>query len=317
MENPTKSTPRDVFTYLLVTVTLYAAIVSFTALVFSYIDVLYPDLLNFCYTCSLDQIRWSSSVLIVVFPVFLFIFSHLRKEYLASPEKREIRARKWLVYLTLFLSAVTVIVDLIVLIFNFYSGDLTTKFLLKTLVILAVAAAVFWYYIRDIREGSINSQKTKTIAWVTSLVILIAIIGGFFIVGSPAAQRERRFDEQRVYDLQNIQSTIAYSYYTSKQKLPASLDGLRNDISGFMVPVDPQTGQSYQYRIIGQLSFELCADFKTSGQESAMSKYSMPAAIERGPLVQGQQNWQHGIGRVCFSRTIDPDFFKPQPVPAR
>ncbi len=315
MENQTKSTPKDVFTYLLVTVTLYASVFSFLALLFSYIDTLYPDQLSFCYSCGLDQIRWSSSVLIVVFPVFMFIFSLLRKEYLASPEKREIKARKWLIYLTLFLSAVTVIVDLIMLIFNFYSGDLTTRFFLKALAVLAVAAAVFWYYIRDVKQGSIDSKKTKTIAWITSLVILVVLASGFFLVGSPAQQRERRFDDQRISDLQNIQSTIAYSYYTSKQKLPPSLNDLRNDISGFTVPVDPQTGQAYQYRVTGQLSFELCADFKTNSQGGKVDRsYPQPVVM---PYTGVQQNWQHSIGNVCFSRTIDPDFFKPQPVPMK
>lgn len=306
--------------YLLVTATLYASVVSFIALLFAYVDALYPDQLNFCFSCGLDQIRWSSSVLIVVFPVFLFIFSRLRKEYLASPEKREIRARKWLVYLTLFLAAVTIIVDLVVVIFNFYSGELTARFFLKTIVVLAVAAAVFWYYIWDIKKESVDSKKTKTIIWVTSLVVLGVLVGGFFIVGSPAQQRERRFDERRTFDLQSIQSAIIYEYYQNKQKLPARLDDLKNDISGFTPPVDPQTGQSYEYRVTGGLSFELCADFKTSSQDGTVGigrypKTAIPA-IERGPYLEGQQNWQHGSGRVCFSRTIDPDFFKP-PVPAR
>lgn len=318
MENQLKSTPRDVFMYLLVTATLYTSVVSFIALLFAYVDALYPDQLNFCFGCGLDQIRWSSSILIVVFPVFLFIFGRLRKEYVKMPEKREIKARKWLVYLTLFLAAVTIIADLVAIIFNFYSGELTARFFLKTVVVLAVAAAVFWYYLWDIKKESVDSKKTKTIVWVTSLVVLAALAGGFFIVGSPAQQRERRFDERRVSDLQSIQSAIIYEYYQNKQKLPVRLDDLKNDITGFTPPVDPQTGRSYEYRVTGTLSFELCADFKASSQDGGTvgrGKYPEPA-IERGPFLQGQQNWQHGSGQVCFSRTIDPDFFKPS-APAR
>lgn len=309
MENQIKSTPRDVFLYLLVTATLYASVVSFIAMLFAYVDALYLDQLNSCYSCSLGQIRWASSILIVVFPVFLFIFSRLRKEYLATPEKREIKARKWLVYLTLFISAVTVIVDLIFLVSNFYSGDLTTKFLLKTLVVLVVAAAIFWYYIRDVKQEAISSQKTKVIAWVASLVILAALVSGFFIVGSPAQQRDRRFDDQRTSDLQSIQSDIVYSYYMSKQKLPTSLSDLKNDVTGFVLPVDPQTGQSYEYHVTGSLSFQLCADFKTNSQAvRGTPVYPQPI---NGPFPTGQQNWKHGPGRICFSRTIDPDLLRP------
>ena len=306
-----KSTPRDVFLYLLVTGTLYASAIALISLLFAYIDVLLPDTLGYCYTCSLDQIRWTSSALLVVFPVFLFLFRKLSKEILANPERREIKVRKWLVYLTLFIASVTIIVDLITLIYNFYSGELTSRFGLKVLVVLAVAASIFGYYIWEIRRKVFDSTKPKMIAWLVAVAVLVSIVGGFFIVGSPATQRERRFDEQRITDLRNIQSTIVYNYYASKGKLPASLSDLRNDITGFIPPVDPQTGKDYDYRVNDALTFELCADFKTDSKDSqGYPKYSVPA-LEGGPFLRGQSNWQHRVGPVCFTRTIDPDFFKP------
>lgn len=297
--------------YLLVIATLYASVVSFIGLLFAYIDVTYPDQLNFCYSCSLNQIRWSSSVLVVVFPVFVFLFRLLRKEFAVAPEKRELKVRKWLVYFTLFLAAITIIVDLITLIFNFYSGELTVRFFLKVLVVLAVATAVFGYYLWDLKRKSSDVGKTKAVAWVVSLVVIAAIVGGFFIVGSPATQRERRFDERRLSDLQLIQGQII-NFWSRKNKLPARLADLKDDISGFTPPLDPQTQAPYEYDIKGPLAFELCAVFKAeSSLSQAGSRFYKP--VPAGPYGEPyQQNWDHGIGRNCFERTIDPDFYKPE-----
>ncbi|MEK7154091.1 MAG: hypothetical protein AAB792_00850, partial [Patescibacteria group bacterium] len=52
-----KSLPKDVFINLLSVAALYASIVSFIALIFQYVNVLFPDPLNFYYTSILDTIR--------------------------------------------------------------------------------------------------------------------------------------------------------------------------------------------------------------------------------------------------------------------
>ena len=93
----------------------------------------------------------------------------------------------------------------------------------------------------------------------------LAIIFGFYTVGSPQSERLRRFDERRVNDLQNIQSQIIY-YWRVKEKLPEFLNDLKIDINGFVLPVDPQINEMYKYEQINGLSFRLCADFQTSSQ---------------------------------------------------
>ncbi|MDD5146114.1 MAG: hypothetical protein PHF44_04710 [Candidatus Pacebacteria bacterium] len=52
MENTNieKNTPRDVFLHLLNIFTFYAAVISFITLYIEYINVLFPDVLNFYYT---------------------------------------------------------------------------------------------------------------------------------------------------------------------------------------------------------------------------------------------------------------------------
>ncbi len=313
MENTTtvKTTPKDFFMHLLGFAALYASLVSFLALFFAYVDVLFPDPLNFYYSGSLSQIRLSSSVLLIIFPVFILISWLTNRDFVQEPDKRNIKFRKWLIYFTLFVAAVTVIVDLITLIFNFYNGELTTRFLLKTLAVLIAALAVFNHYFKEIKQSS--GQKLKATAWLASLIVLAAIAGGFFIVGTPAQQRAVRFDEQRVGDLQNIQYQIV-NYWQSKGKLPKNIDDLKNSISGFVSPVDPETKLPYEYIEPGltsdnpdlRLKFELCAVFKTDSKKSTTSLNRIKAV----PVYDSySQNWEHGVGRTCFSRNIDSDLY--------
>jgi hypothetical protein len=60
--------------------------------------------------------------------------------------------RRWLTYLTLFLAATVLIGDVIVLVFNVLGGEITTRFVLKVLVVGFIAGTVFWYYLSDIRR---------------------------------------------------------------------------------------------------------------------------------------------------------------------
>jgi hypothetical protein len=141
-------------------------------------------------------------------------------------------------------------------------------------------------------------------------IVTIAVIAGFFVVGSPQEERLRRFDEQRVGHLQTIQWEIV-NYWQSKEKLPESLEELNDPIRGFIAQHDPHTGESYEYALKGPLTFELCATF---ARPSPAAREAVPIAkpFPDGPHGGIEENWQHGEGRTCFERTIDPDFYPPR-----
>ena len=63
--------------------------------------------------------------------------------------------------------------------------------------------------------------------------------------------------------------------------------------------------------MMGALSFELCANFSLDTrliQEKAMPSFA-PATPARD--FSFNDNWEHGTGRKCFSRTIDPELYPP------
>lgn len=297
-----KSSPRDFFLYLLAIATLYISVWRYIDLLFEYINYSFPDQLDFYFEGIYHSVRWSIASLVIVFPFYLGITWYLRKDAIANPEKREIRVRKWLLNFTLFLAAVTIIVDLITLVNRFLEGDITTRFILKVLAVLIAAGAVFAYYFWDLRRETLPSSKpSKLLAALVSLVILASIVSGFFIIGSPMKARALRFDERRVSDLSMLQGEII-NFWQQKKKLPQRLEDLKDDIRGFQPPTDPATGTSYEYKKLKNLSFELCAKFnlETSAQRKQIYRHYEQVY---------DQNWQHGAGRACFTRTVDPDIY--------
>lgn len=307
---PVKSGPKDVFLNLLVTVTLYASVVGLLVLLFQYINIGFPDQLEagyWAYSSAYDKIRWATSVVFVMFGVYLFLSWNMEKSYKANPALRDLKSRKWLVYLTIFASAITLIVDLITLIYRFMNGDLTMRIGLKVLAILVVAGATFAYYYWDSKRLSAEQSKLpKTLAWIAGVIVIVTIVAGFFIAGSPAEQRKRRFDEQRVNDLSMIQSEVI-NFWQRKRELPQSLEALQNDLTGFRAPVDPETRIAYEYLVTEPLKFKLCAKFgtETTGQGSDAKTRALTHPIY-GPY---DQNWNHDVGHVCFDRTIDPSLY--------
>ncbi len=298
-----KTYPRDVFMHLLNTITLYISAFSFLNLVFDYVNFAFPDKLNPYYNPG-DSIRWTLSLFLIIFAVFLWTSRFIERDLVESPEKNELKIRRWLIYLTVFLAALLLIGDLVALIYNFMNGDLTTPFILKVLSVLALGGVVFWYYIYDLKKKPGEfSPKAKIVIWGSIIVALAVIVYGFYIAGSPFKQRQVRFDSQRVSDLQTIQSQTVY-YWQQKNKLPQSLNDLVDSISGFTPPSDPDTNQPYEYAITGNLSFDLCANFSLSSDESKASqqRYAFP--------VGSKDNWEHSAGHVCFSRSIDPELYR-------
>src|SRR5439155_17626031 len=120
-------------------------------LFFQYLNVLLPDPAetNNSYYAGHEQgaVRWSMAMLVVAFPMY-FGFTHwIERDLQRSPEKSKSPVRRWLTYLALFAAAVTMMIDGVCLIYGFLQGDLKTRFLLKVLIVLVIAAIVFCYYL--------------------------------------------------------------------------------------------------------------------------------------------------------------------------
>ncbi len=316
-----KTTPKDFFVHLGVLVSLYVSVISILTLLFSIIDQVFPK--EFSYTDPYaGGVSMAMAMLIVAFPLCVFFTRALSKEELIFPEKRNLWVRKVVTYCTLFLAIVVVAIDLIVLLNSFFSGEeITASFALKVFFIIVVIGAVGGYYLYDLRRKQ-EDDGARVRSWYvygSTTFILLAFGFGFFVMGSPYAQKEKRFDAERVSNLQMIQNQVI-PFWQNKDKLPSTLKDLEDPISGFLLPVDPVAKVPYEYIVTGKLSFQLCAVFSRETPGGAASgTFSEPAFKYRNVM---DENWQHGAGRVCFDRTIDPERYRmqkglvPMPTPA-
>jgi len=307
LEAPKRNLPRDVFLHLFAIVTLYWSAVSVITLCWQYINYFFPDVLNYNYGFS-GSMRFALASLIIIFPLFMLVSWILNKIYAKESQVRESKIRKWLIYLTLFVTALVIIGDLVFVVNTFLNGEITARFLLKALSVLIVAAVIFWYYLDDVKRPS-ASPFAKYIAGGCSLIILVLVVGAFFIVGSPLQARKAQFDQQRVNDLQGIQYQVV-NYWQQKEMLPNTLADLNDPISGYMAPTDPETYQPYEYHVKNAttLDFQLCAIFNLSSNVNNYGKnVPVPAMYQR----EISQNWNHEAGRVCFDRIIDQQFYPP------
>jgi hypothetical protein len=145
---------REAFLYLTLFTTLYLSAYHLGSLLFRLIEQAWPDPAdNEFMLMQLDSsMRWSTASVIIAFPVFLFLARYLGKELARSPAKRLSAVRRWLTYLTLFVAAVVLIVDMITLVNNVLGGELSLRFLLKVVVAALIAGTIFGYYLWDLRS---------------------------------------------------------------------------------------------------------------------------------------------------------------------
>ncbi|HEX9878233.1 MAG TPA: DUF5671 domain-containing protein [Gammaproteobacteria bacterium] len=143
---------RDAFLYLLMFGMLYVSAYHLGGLLFQFINLAFPDeSLSDVRGYYYSRIRSAVAALIVAFPILLLLASRLAKEIVRDPTRRTSSVRRWLTYLTLLVAACVLTGDLISLIYSLLSGELTVRFLLKVLVIAAIAGAVFGYYLWSLK----------------------------------------------------------------------------------------------------------------------------------------------------------------------
>jgi len=299
---PDAGSARDAFFHLLAFSALYTSVISTISLFFSYINRLFPDVAlegSYQYENFTGE-RWLLAALMVSFPLFLWCSRLIVKEIALNPEKAMGGVRRWLTHLTLFVGAAAIIGDLITLVFSLLEGELTTRFLLKVFVVFALAGFACVYYLLSLRlaPGQKQSRKLNRISLIIALAVAgIAIVWGIVLVGSPASERLRKFDDRRVENLRSLQDAvfnIVYDYrpYDVEQKpvqpIPATVAEVASGTKEYKLETaDPETGVPYDYVVLSPDTFKLCATF----------------TYERS--VDYDLVWNHGVGYQCFTFGLD------------
>jgi len=294
---------KEFFLHLGLIASLYTTVTSLMIFAFTVINLQFPDAL-FNMGSVRGEMAFSLSLLIVSFPIFIYISKKIYKDLDKYAENRELWIRKWFLSLTLFLLVLMFAITVVTLIYTFLSGEVSARFSLKILFTLILSGFSFWFYLRDFQGYFFGKAKLRKRIINTIIVLVTAsILVGLTIAGSPGEIRNIRLDENRVNDLNRIQIEIT-SYWQNNGELPTELDDISNELSYFTLPVDPTTKESYAYSVISDTKFQLCAEFKTSNMND---EYQFDSYAYR---LENQENWKHDEGVYCFDREIDEKLFK-------
>lgn len=277
---------------------LYTSALSFGALAFQFIERAVTDPLNYGYGSAFGAGRNAIAGLIVAFPLYLFLMRLIWKETKGNAKNLGSRVRTWFTYITLVAVAAVMLGDLIAVVSNVLGGELALRFILKALTIFAIAGAIFGYYLHDLKRRAEDSfsPRVKVLVAIATVLVIIFIAYGIVLTGTPGQQRAFQFDQRRISDLQQISYSIN-SYWENSGKLPASFEDLKTkQYSHIQSVTDPKTQVAYEYRVLGDKSYELCAEFET---DSSLSARRLKARVPFSEEV-----WDHVIGRVCFDREV-------------
>lgn len=148
----------------------------------------------------------------------------------------------------------------------------------------------------------------KYFVYLVIAVVVIAVVAGFFVVGSPREERLRKLDDRRAGDIQSIQGYVV-NFWQAKGRLPNNLSELEDDIQGVRIPADPETDLAYGYEVRGPETFALCATFALPSETLEPPRLSYP---QYDIFAPHGEIWTHGQGYECFERTIDKDIYKPR-----
>ena len=134
-----------------------------------------------------------------------------------------------------------------------------------------------------------SQAPIKVFLALAILVVVSSVSYGIFLV-APWDQRTLRFDQRRVSDLTSISRAVD-EYWQETDQLPESLTDLQGRRRTYIRSVeDPETGEAYEYRVLNEKGYELCAVFTT---DSSSQKREFPPAFS-------ERVWEHSEGRVCF-----------------
>jgi len=300
--NEQSSSPWDVFINLLAVIAVYASVYAAVSLIFSYINLAFPDPLDSTISIN-DSLRYAIAMLFVSFLVYCWSWRSIESDLAQNPFKRKWWLRTCPIYLTIFLAGLLLLGDLICLIYYYLGGELTSRFALKVASLALVAGSVLVFYRDALRvEPGARSTVRRVLGLGVTAVVAGLVVAGIAIAGSPTRARLAELDKQKVGDLDEIQTKIV-AYWTAKGALPASLSDLHDSVIDFAPPKDPQSDAPYGYRAISATAFELCADFNLPKRRAAQDL----SPWKRNDSVL----WDHATGQVCFARNIDPKLHPP------
>ena len=153
--------PREAFLHVVMFMALFVSAYALGAVVFGLIDLGLPDPAGMPLEVIRELLRLSVAALVVASPVFAFVTRVIRRGVEAQPSSRRSRIRQQLTYLTLFIASCVLVGAVTALVYSVLGGELTARFVLKSLTVTAIAGGAFSYYLRDLRQAERDPREAR------------------------------------------------------------------------------------------------------------------------------------------------------------
>ena len=310
-----KQNAKFAFFYMLSLVALVSISLSTGMVIFQIINKTITDPLSLAPGgFSQGDLRFAISAIIIAGPIYFAMMWLINKNLLAGRLEKESGIRKWLTYFILLVSAVVMVGWLIGTISSFLNGELSLKFILKSLTSILISALIFSYYLYDIRRAEVSQNNNIIRAYYYGSMALAAaaLVSAFFFIDSPRTVREQKFDQAIINKFSQIDSAIN-AYYGENKKLPENLSDLLEGGSAYYIIesdiTDSGANKTFDYNIKAKDTYELCSTFKTENKSQAEDK-----------SVYIDTRWLHNAGYQCLKQrvVIFDNTGKPiMPVPVR
>jgi hypothetical protein len=181
--NKPKTNSKEFFQYLLQFGLFYISGITLTLLWFELIDASFQSSsYSDGYSWMYSILSFDVAIIAVMTPAFLLLSWYSRDFIRKNPERLHIGFRRWMTYLTVFLSALTFLWFLVILISDFLMGDSTGAFVIKAVVLMIVAVCVFAYYYWDVEADPLKKTIIPVLAGCGYLLITILCILFYYLV---------------------------------------------------------------------------------------------------------------------------------------
>lgn len=259
-----------------------------------------------------DMPTFSVAVMIVVLPVFVFLYLRVRRAEAVDPGQVRNAGRRRSLQIAIVASFVIAVGRLGAFVAAVLNGrslisdaPLSTN-LAHMIVTVGISGSILLWSYAQLRRGEEEQIERPSAGRAVGFAVLVVVIAVSATVAQSVLTADSREDQQLAEDLQAV-SWAVEEYARDNYELPESLEQVELD------PLVEDRTSDVDYRIVKtaednpaternetEAFFELCADFKTD--------------TTRGG-TRSDDEWSfnvHRAGRHCFEREV---FIQPKPVP--
>ena len=280
-------------------ITLYVSLSALLTLIFSTVNLAMPDATDTFWNIENYQstLKFSLAVLFVFFPAFIVLtrkVNNLRR----SQSGAYVLLTRWVLYLSLLAGSLVILGDLVILINTFLNGEITERFLLKSVLLLAILGLTLYYYLLDAKGYWITNEKqSKLYAAGMAGIVIAVLIASLSYVETPYEAREKKLDDTQVTDIQNIYYKVN-QYYIANETLP---ENIGNAYLSDEVPTAPEGRPEYSYTTTGEFEYEVCAEFAFASDVERETFVAIePLDIKKSTTP----DWSHKAGNWCYELSV-------------